>query len=137
MRRGGTVRRHSIETSTQRLLALVSAGALGVTALGAAGAAGAGLHGPVLCPFRRATGLPCPLCGVTRSLLALGERKVGLSLELSPLGLPCLLASALLVAALPRRLRARMPLSWPPVLTYAVLVLVLASWSVQLSKELV
>jgi hypothetical protein len=32
--------------------------------------------GPVLCPFRLATGLPCPGCGLTRSFVAMGHGDV-------------------------------------------------------------
>ena len=32
--------------------------------------------GPVLCPFRAATGLPCPTCGMTRSWNAMGHGRL-------------------------------------------------------------
>jgi Protein of unknown function (DUF2752) len=32
--------------------------------------------GPTICPFRAATGLPCPSCGMTRSWSAMGHGRV-------------------------------------------------------------
>jgi hypothetical protein len=40
----------------------------------------------VLCPFRRLTGHRCPLCGLTRSLAALSEGEVRMSVAHHPLG---------------------------------------------------
>lgn len=55
--------------------------------------------GPVLCPFRRATGRPCPACGLTRSWNALARLKPRRSVDEHPLG-PALavLAASLVVA---------------------------------------
>jgi uncharacterized protein DUF2752 len=77
----------------------------GAVALGAlAGNGAAGVDGPVLCPFRLVTGLPCPFCGMTRSLLALGRGDVAASVALHPLG-P--LIAVLAVLGLWRLARAR------------------------------
>jgi Protein of unknown function (DUF2752) len=66
-------------------LCLACAGAVAVGAV-AGNDAAVGPDGPVLCPFRLLTGLPCPFCGMTRSLLALGRGDVAASVALHPLG---------------------------------------------------
>lgn len=83
-------------------LCLACMGAVAVGALAGNGAAG--VDGPVLCPFRLVTGLPCPFCGMTRSLLALGRGDVAASVALHPLG-P--LIAVLAVLGLWRFARAR------------------------------
>jgi Protein of unknown function (DUF2752) len=41
---------------------------------------------PIICPFRRVTGLPCPACGLTRSWQAAAHLRLGESLGYHPLG---------------------------------------------------
>ena len=109
----------------------VSLAVLGVVALGAAG------YAPdpdfTLCPFRLLTGLPCPFCGLTHSLFALGAGHVGRSFAFSPLGpVVLVLALAFLTAVAVARVRVAsvvIPRSAPRVL----LVLVLATWAVRLA----
>ena len=43
-------------------------------------------NGPILCTFRRITGMPCPFCGGTRSVGALLEGRFLDALTLNPLG---------------------------------------------------
>jgi hypothetical protein len=47
-------------------------------------------EGPTLCLFRRATGLPCPSCGMTRSWNAAARLKLRDSVRFHPFGLPAL-----------------------------------------------
>ena len=57
--------------------------------------------GPVLCPFRRVTGLPCPSCGLTRSWVAAADLRLGESLAYHPLGAATLLGAAAMALAGP------------------------------------
>jgi hypothetical protein len=82
--------------------AAVAAGVV-LAVLGLVAAAAPGLaEGPVLCPFRAATGLPCPGCGLMRSAHSLFGGKVARAVAVNPLAAVLLLtglpAMALLVA---------------------------------------
>ncbi|GAA4688149.1 DUF2752 domain-containing protein [Nocardioides nanhaiensis] len=64
--------------------------------------------GPVLCPFRAVTGLPCPGCGLTRSWVQLVHGDPAASFAAHPFGavlmaLVLALAAVVLLAAMRRR----------------------------------
>ena len=70
-------------------------------------------RGPVLCPFRRVTGLPCPTCGLTRSWNSALHGRLGESVAFHPLGPVTIVAAAAFAAGadekapeLARRLRS-------------------------------
>lgn len=54
-------------------------------------------HGPVLCPFRLATGLPCPGCGLTRSWVDLLHGNVGAAMTANPFGIVVLVLAVTVV----------------------------------------
>jgi hypothetical protein len=56
-------------------------------------------HPSIACPLRAATGIPCPLCGMTRAVVAAVHGHVGTSLAFNPGGIVVL---ALAVVALVR-----------------------------------
>ncbi len=45
------------------------------------------LHPPLLCPLRTLTGVPCPLCGMTRAVSAAMRGDLWASLRFQPAGL--------------------------------------------------
>lgn len=55
--------------------------------------------GPVICPFRRLTGLPCPGCGLTRSWVYLAHGWWRESLAAHPFGVVAVAAALALVVA--------------------------------------
>lgn len=62
--------------------------------------------GPVICPFRLLTGLPCPGCGLTRSWVYLAHGQWGDSFVAHPFGVVAVaLVLALVVAVVAARVR--------------------------------
>lgn len=75
--------------------AVLSAGML---AVGAALPPDWVLHGPQLCIFKIMSGIPCPGCGLTRSVVLLMHGDVSGSLFFHPLGVLFVLGAVLLAA---------------------------------------
>jgi hypothetical protein len=88
------------------LVATVAAGALGAAALLGPETVD---DGPVLCPFRLVTGLPCPGCGLTRSWVYLLHGQVGDAMAANPFGIVALLLAVGLVAAVASSVVRRRP----------------------------
>lgn len=53
-----------------------------------------GVSGPIRCPFRRVTGVPCPFCGSSRAFRFLRRGQIGKALRDNPL--TCLLTGVAL-----------------------------------------
>ena len=45
------------------------------------------VHAPLACPFRAVTGVPCPLCGMTRAVVSAMHGHLLESLRFNPAGL--------------------------------------------------
>jgi Protein of unknown function (DUF2752) len=73
-------------------------------------------HPPSLCPLRSVTGIPCPLCGMTRAVVAAVQGDIVASVRYHPAGLLVLALALVLVIrpslvtavwrAVPRRIPA-------------------------------
>jgi hypothetical protein len=100
----------------------------------AAGLGALTLQPYAICPFAVFSGLPCPGCGMSRSLFALLQGNLALALHYHPLG-PLLAAGAVLLLAL-RWFRRRWPskitiFRWseaPSYVWWGTLVLVMSVW---------
>ncbi|TQL66324.1 uncharacterized protein DUF2752 [Nocardioides albertanoniae] len=98
--RAGLRGRLAAVTSTEVVAAL----GLGGVAIAALLPAGGIEDGPVLCPFRALTGLPCPGCGLTRSWVYLMHGDLGSSLASNWFG-PLLIAVVFVLAVVAGRAR--------------------------------
>lgn len=84
-------------TSTRTTPAVVATGGA-LALLASALISPAGVEsGPILCPFRLLTGIPCPACGLTRSWVHLAHGDLATSLSSHPVG-PALMALTMLAA---------------------------------------
>ena len=63
-------------------------------------------EGPIVCPIRLTTGIPCPACGTTRSIAAITEGNFDDALRFNPLGF-AVIFFALLWAIKPATLNTR------------------------------
>jgi hypothetical protein len=114
--------------------AALSAAALGAVATGAVAGGAAAAEAPTLCPFRLALGLPCPFCGLTHSLLAIGEGDIGQALSLHPLALLVPLTAGWLLVAVARALRSGETFAWPRPALVLGAALLAAAWVLQLER---
>lgn len=90
----------------------------------------------ILCPLRAATGIPCPFCGMTHGLLAVGDGDLHGALSHAP-ATPLVLALtvAILVAG-PIALARRRVIRWPSWATTTVVAIVLGIWMLRLAGVL-
>jgi hypothetical protein len=89
--------------------------------------------GPILCPFRRITGVPCPSCGLTRSWQAAGHGRLREAVRAHPLGPLTMVAAAWLAVdgRAERRLAGQSSSAW----TTAAIVGWFATWLWRLSRR--
>jgi Protein of unknown function (DUF2752) len=118
----------------ERIVLGLSACCVGAAVLG--GVSGANVHDPGApgCVFRAVTGLPCPFCGLTHSMMALGQGDVGAALLQNPLGLLVLPLAIVLLAAGVRVMLRRDRLKWPVPLLWAGLGAVVVTWAIQIVR---
>ena len=60
-------------------------------------------HPGIICPLRALTGVPCPLCGMTTSVVDSAHGDVSGALAASPAGLGAVLLAAALLIVRPKR----------------------------------
>jgi hypothetical protein len=97
-------------TANARTARLVAAGLAGAAAIWPL----TPVHPPLACPLRSMTGIPCPLCGLTRACVAAAHGDLIGSLRFNPAGIFVLLAAIAVVVrpSLADRIRPPVWLLW-------------------------
>jgi hypothetical protein len=97
---------------------------LRVAAIGMLGAAAVWnllpVHPPLACPLRSATGIPCPMCGMTRAVVAAVHGNVLASLAFNPFGIVVVAVAIYVIVT------ARLPVARAP--AWLVFAVVGALW---------
>jgi hypothetical protein len=126
--------------ASSRLLDLIALG-LSVAALGAVVIGGVdptAWRSPshIHSPFRLVTGLPDPFCGLTHSLLALGQGRLLDSVELNPLGPLVAVVSFMVATAVVRAISRGSVVGWPARCVRIGAGVVIVVWAVQLVRAI-
>ena len=110
--------------ATATTLELRSPAALRFAAGGLLGAAAAWpllpVHPPFACPLRAITGIPCPLCGMTRACVAAVHGHLATSLTFNPAGVLVIVAAVVALFRPQWLARVRVPL-WVTGVAFAAL----------------
>lgn len=117
--------------TTRRITSTEVLAAAGVVALGASFVLSPEHieDGPVICPFRRLTGLPCPGCGLTRSWVYLAHGWWREGFAANPFGIVlAVVVLALALAVLRARVRRTPPPSLDRLVRRPLAIAVLAAW---------
>ncbi|HWL66184.1 MAG TPA: DUF2752 domain-containing protein [Actinomycetota bacterium] len=67
-------------------------------------------HIGLVCPLRATTGIPCPLCGMTTSVVATGRGRFSDALAANPGGLVAVAAAVILLLFRPKNVRVHVGL---------------------------
>jgi hypothetical protein len=87
--------------------------------------------GPIVCPFRLATGLPCPGCGLTRSWVFIAHGDFRAAVVANPFGFVTMAAAVALIAVVATAfVRGRPIPSLSPVVRSRPFLVLLAVWLV-------
>jgi hypothetical protein len=85
--------------------------------------------GPVVCPFRLVTGLPCPGCGLTRAWVYIAHGDFGAALHANPFGYVTMGAAIAIMVAVAVAVVSGRPIpSMSPIMRSRPILLILACW---------
>lgn len=128
----------AVDRRVQKGLVALCGGSIGAAFVLAGLGGGHAVAGPVICPLRLLTGIPCPACGLTTSFTEMAGGNVGAAWSAAPLG-PLLFVVAAVVALvsavmLVRRRRIVLARGRPALVLTGIAVLVAGSWVYQLTR---
>ncbi|HYI45510.1 MAG TPA: DUF2752 domain-containing protein [Actinomycetota bacterium] len=82
-------------------------------------------HAGLICPLRTMTGIPCPLCGMTTSVVATSRGRFSEALAANPAGVVFVIGAVALLIVRPKKVR--LPVA-------ALIAAALAMWVFQLFR---
>ena|SRR5690242_1584175 len=107
---------------------------VGAAALGGISGVDVNHPGAPGCLLRAVTGIPCPFCGLTHAMMALGQGNVAAAIAQNPLGLLVLPLAVLVLVMGVRVVLRGGRLRFPAPALWVGLGLLLTTWAVQIVR---